>query len=164
MRLGWFGLWLWSGLLEIVKKPYGTHLTHTRPRATGVGAGGIPRGSPISPILFMIYNADLVDTLKLLGLDLALGFIDDVAYGVSGMTAELNAKALELVLKTSEEWRKKHGAKFDPGKYILIHFTRNYIQESPKRHQTLWVISISSYSTVRKAQLTRISKANIKGS
>jgi phage-related protein len=77
-------------------------------------------------MLFMIYNADLVDTQKIpLAAELAQGFIDDVAYGVSGMSAEGNVRALKPILEASEEWRRRYGAKFDPSKYILIHFTRN---------------------------------------
>ena len=45
---------------------------------------GVPQGSPLSPILYMYYNADLLDKVKPQPGELALGFIDDVVYGVSG--------------------------------------------------------------------------------
>src|SRR6202030_912991 len=56
---------------------------------------------------------------------LALGFIDDTAYGVKGLTAEGNTIQLKGLLLQAEEWRSKHGAQFEKTKYVLIHFTRN---------------------------------------
>ena len=84
---------------------------------------GIPQGSPLSPILFMLYNAELLEIPK--APDLALGFIDDIAYGISGLTAQGNIERLQAILSKSEKWKEKHGAQFEPSKYMLIHFTRN---------------------------------------
>jgi hypothetical protein len=70
----------------------------------------------------MIYNADLLEITKTP--DLALRFIDDIAYGVAGTTTEENVEALNQTLRASETWRQRHGAQFEPSKYMLVHFTR----------------------------------------
>src|SRR5436190_11873499 len=91
---------------------------------------GIPQGSPLSPLLYMYYNADLLDIPK--DREMGLGFIDDIVYGVQGDTDKANARKLKIMLKKAEEWRKKHGAQFETSKYVLVHYTRNYLQESDK--------------------------------
>ena len=70
----------------------------------------------------MLYNADLLEITRTP--DLALGFIDDIAYGVSGTTTEENTEALKRILERSKIWRRRHGAQFEPSKYMLVHFTR----------------------------------------
>jgi len=92
--------------------------THSIPTPTG-----IPQGSPLSPILYILYNSDLLEipNKKQLG----LGFIDDILYGVQNKTANANAKELQRLLTKSEQWRRQHGAQFEKSKYVLIHFTRN---------------------------------------
>jgi hypothetical protein len=85
---------------------------------------GVPQGSPLSPILYMFYNADLLEIPGERSGVLSLGFIDDIAYGTQGETAEGNAKELEEMLGKAEKWRESHGAKFEESKYVLVHFTR----------------------------------------
>ena len=88
---------------------------------------GIPQGSLLSPLLYMYYNADLLE-LPIKGDSkgtVSIGFIDDISHAVEGPTARSNVKRLEYMLQGSEVWRQKHGAQFERSKYILIHFTWN---------------------------------------
>src|SRR5271155_5627762 len=47
---------------------------------------GVLQRSSLSPILYIYYNDDLLDTPHSIN-HLALGFIDDIEYGIGGLTA-----------------------------------------------------------------------------
>ena len=72
----------------------------------------------------MYYNSDLLEVAPQQQ-GTRLGFIDDIAYGIEGNSGQENVRKLKLILNKTEEWRKKHGAQFEPSKYILVHYTRN---------------------------------------
>ena len=91
-------------------------------------SAGVPQGSPLSPILYMYYNADLLDIASRFQ-GKSLGFIDDIMYGTEGSTDTENVQKLEQMLQSAEEWRGKHGVQFETSKYVLIHFTRNNNRE-----------------------------------
>jgi ribonuclease HI len=91
---------------------------------------GIPQGSPVSPILYLFYNADLIDVCHTEDSE-AVGYIDDVSILAVGPSASRNCKTLKVIDRKAEEWARKHGSQFAPAKYELVHFTRD-----PKANST----------------------------
>ena len=88
-------------------------------------AAGIPQGSPLSPILFLFFNANLVQNVinKHQG---AIAFVDDYTAWVTGPTAAENTRKLhERFVPRAEAWEESRGATFQPEKTAFIHFTRN---------------------------------------
>ena len=87
---------------------------------------GIPQGSPISPILYLFYNADLLDICDRASVKAnGLGFVDDVNLLAYGKSTEENCETIEKLHRKFETWARKHGCIFAPAKYQLIHLSRN---------------------------------------
>ncbi|CRG90417.1 putative RNA-directed DNA polymerase from transposon BS [Talaromyces islandicus] len=85
---------------------------------------GIPQGSPLSPILYLFYNADLIEACKTDNTE-AVGYIDDASILAVGPTAQQNCKTLKIIHRKAEKWARQHGSQFAPAKYELVHFSRD---------------------------------------
>jgi ribonuclease HI len=82
---------------------------------------GLPQGSPISPILFMLYIAPLF----WLGSPYTrFGYADDVALLRTSTDLESNCNLLTADLQEALDWGQEEGINFDPSKSELLHFTR----------------------------------------
>ena len=87
-------------------------------------SAGLPQGSPLSLILFLFYNSELLDLCQRPkeGLS-AVGFSDDVNMLAYSRSTESNCQILEAGHSRCLDWAKRHGMKFALNKYKLIHFT-----------------------------------------
>jgi len=86
---------------------------------------GVPQGSPLSPILFLYYNASLLELCNQPERGLSsIGFADDINLLIYSPSTEANCRKLERVHKKLLTWARHHGMKFAPKKYELIHFSR----------------------------------------
>ena len=92
---------------------------------------GIPQGSPISPILFLIYIRDIIADKAF-----QLSYMDDFSLSISSTSARKNCKILERIVAKLIEEAKGQGVSFNPKKTELIHFTT---QRTP--------ITIGAYSS-----------------
>lgn len=85
---------------------------------------GLPQGSPLSPILFLFFNADLVQQ-RIDQNGGAIAFVDDYTAWVVGKTAAENMDRLQAIVRRATEWESRSGASFEGDKTAFIHFTRN---------------------------------------
>jgi ribonuclease HI len=86
---------------------------------------GIPQGSPLSPILYLFYNADLIDECNNTPEAMSTGYIDDVGILAWGRTTEQTCGRLSRILEKAQRWASTHASVFAPNKFQLTHFTRS---------------------------------------
>ena len=95
---------------------------HTMPQYQ-LKQAGLPQGSPLSPILFLFFNADLVQR-KIDAKGGAIAFVDDYSAWVTGESAEANRPGIEAIIEQALDWERRSGAAFEGEKTAIIHFTR----------------------------------------
>ena len=141
-------------------------------RKTYYVESGIPQGSPISPILFLIYIRHLFPKIRMKFNAHSPSFIDDVAIYVENKTAKQNCKEIEIIVKTAFDWAASNNVKFDDDKSELIHFekTRNVSKDTlelpngtvlePKNVVKWLGVWLDRKLNFKKHVETRISSAN----
>ncbi|KAM4066065.1 reverse transcriptase (RNA-dependent DNA polymerase) [Hirsutella rhossiliensis] len=90
---------------------------------------GLPQGSPLSPILFLFFNADLVQR-RIKAESGSIAFIDDYSAWVTGPTAEANREGIQAAINDALKWEARSGATFEADKMTIIHFTRATVRNS----------------------------------
>jgi hypothetical protein len=83
---------------------------------------GLPQGSALAPILFLFFNADLVQSAPKNGSSMA--FVDDYSAWIIGSSVENNTLIIqnEIILML-EKWDHTSGARFEAEKTPFInHF------------------------------------------
>ena len=114
--IGWVDSFLTDRKIQLAFEGQHTAMT---PVATG-----IPQGSSISPILFLIYIRDILAIGDFRGAQLLqLSYIDDFCIATSSTSAKLNYERLEKVAAGLVAQATESRAQFDPSKTELIHFT-----------------------------------------
>lgn len=95
---------------------------------------GLPQGSPLSPILFLFFNADLVQQ-RIDSHGGAIAFVDDFTAWVTGPTAQHNRDGIKAIISDALDWERRSGATFEAEKTAIIHLTPQIIQD---HHRTLY--------------------------
>lgn len=85
---------------------------------------GLPQGSPLSPVLFLFFNADLVQR-QINKNGGALAFVDDYNAWITGPTAAANRDGIQTIINQAMEWERRSGATFEADKTAIIHFSRS---------------------------------------
>ena len=96
---------------------------------------GLPQGSPLSPILFLFYNADLVQR-KITAKEGAMAFVDDYTVWVANDSISENYTKLNKAIDEALNWERRSGATFEGDKTAFIHFTRT---DNRASNEPLWI-------------------------
>lgn len=84
---------------------------------------GLPQGCPMSPILFLFFDADLVQR-QIVARGGAIAFVDDFMAWVTGSTAQSNREDREAIIEDALKWESRSGSTVEADKTAIIHFTR----------------------------------------
>ena len=140
MRKRKIPIWITNWIESFLENRYTTLTINGRCTDSFRVRTGIPQGSPISPILYLFYNADLLDLCNRSSTKAnGFGFVDDVNILTYSTSTEENCRTLETLHKKCEKWAARYGSTFAPAKYQLIHLSRN-----PKKFNMQATINIAN--------------------
>ena len=101
---------------------------------------GIPQGSPVSPILFLMYISGVFNKVSETSpLVTSLSFVDDLGFIASGSSVKEIVKALEKVAKEVIEWGRLNAVTYDTSKTEAVLFPKSHRQRLNKQ---LWEAKI----------------------
>ncbi|KJR80391.1 uncharacterized protein SPSK_05228 [Sporothrix schenckii 1099-18] len=87
---------------------------------------GVPQGSPLSPILFILFTSSLYQALRRHHGIITIGFADDTNLLASGRTPGVCCHYLQDAWTTVKAWARPRGVIFEPAKSELLHFSRTH--------------------------------------
>ena len=91
---------------------------------------GIVQGDPLSMILYLFYNLDLLEDVG--KPEMKVGYIDDVNFFAEGPALDVAyAKLSDMVTRDggSQDWSKQHTSKFEMLKLTLVGFSRRRMRD-----------------------------------
>ena len=83
-------------------------------------SSGVPQGSVLGPILFLLYINDLPDSLQ----SQVRLFADDTAVYLT-VEGQADSKKLQGDLNVLQDWEKEWDMEFNPSKCQVVHITRS---------------------------------------
>jgi hypothetical protein len=94
---------------------------------------GIGQGDPLSMILYVIYDSDLVDiAVGRSKTERTLAFVDDTAFIAIGKSFHETHAILKNMLERTGggyDWARDHNSKFETSKFALVDFSMNAVKE-----------------------------------
>ena len=109
---------------------------------------GIGQGDPMSMIVYLFYNADILDIPRTKN-ELVVAFVDDTALFVEGPSFDDTHSTLKRMMNRRNgafEWSAEHNSKFEISKFALIDFSRKKnIDRPPLRIRQTTIPSVISH-------------------
>lgn len=81
---------------------------------------GTPQGSPLSPVLYLLYLLELLNKDR----NLRFGYADDLGFYRVGKTLDVTSEALAADMRLVMEWSTENKVFFAPEKCEAMHFAR----------------------------------------
>lgn len=93
---------------------------------------GLPQGSPLSPLLYLLYNNSLLEIPDNYAHSISLGFVNDVALLTAAPDVTELTQKVQVMADNQIQWAARHGTIFDTDKTKWMIFTPKAITETPK--------------------------------
>ena len=123
-------------------------------------AAGVPQGSVLSPLLFLIYVNDLPNPHD--RQNSKSQFADDTALWPASRNVHIAAKLLQKDLRKLAKWCAKWRIKLNPEKTKVIIFSRSYLAGKPEPTLKLYSERLKIYPQVKFLGITFDSKFTFK--